>query len=662
MPSLLVEMPSKGLDSLVPPSEMDMRGAAPGSQNLLYQYGIMRTPYGFAKLDLTTGLNSGDTILAAFLFTESDGTDHIIAKTTERIYEHDAVNSTWKNLTQSGLTMNSDLIHPVSWASYLHDDTDIYLDDNSGRAVAYHHLIVCDGGLTNIQRWAGRWEQDFADLTMTSGDYGTGQTTHRALQVGIYMNRLILISPLEYDSASRVWVENNQRVRWNYGTKLQNWVTDGSNNTGGFVNLVETNDENVWSGLLGNQYIIYQKKSIWGLNYVGSSTIFSPLPVIKDLGLLSHHLFVSHNNIHYFVGNDFNVYKYFGGSVKIPIGDPVHKNLREDLNPIYANRCWMVMGSKSDYLWIFIVPTGSEYVTMAYEMNMKTQAWNIRDFTHKWSTGGITAAGLGGGQTYIIGDTYATALNKLSAYDAADDTATTAGDVTEKYGDVLFDNTGQVLDWSVMSAVAEYDFSLKLGEVDFSAGGLFFCFSYANDPTKLVGDDTDYSNMIIRFDDGSLSTDIPNGSHYYTITDVSSTLDAGTDYTVTCHIQPSESAGTGIADTSSDTPALDGTSWMTLFDPSGETYRQKAEERRTDDAMMFGDDSGLIYQEDYDMSACDDGEDVLWRHRTPVIDWNAPDIWKRWAGIAVVAKGDSYSLRYRTSDFDTSETGWRNIS
>lgn len=661
MPALLVEMPDMGLNSLVPTSEMDLRGAASGSQNLLYQYGVMRTPYGFAKLDLTSGLNSGDAVLAIFQFTESDGSDHVIAKTTEKIYEHDVINEQWNDLTQSGLTMASDLLHPVSYAAYRHDDTDIYLDDDSGREVAYHHLLVCDGGLTNIQRWAGRYESDFADLTMTSGDYGSGQTTHRALQVGVYYNKVILISPQTYSDTSKAWSENPQSICWNNGAKLQDWSRTATSNMGGIVDLIETNDENVWSGLLGNQYIVYQKHSIWGLNYVGGSSYFSPLPVIKDLGLLSYHLFVSKSNVHYFVGDDFNVYKYFGGTVKLPIGDEIHKYLQDDLNPDYTNRCWMVMGPKSEFLWIFIVPNGSEYVTMAYGMNMKTNKWMIRDFSHKWSSGGITAANLIGGNTYTVGQTYATALNSLSPYDAADDTATTAGDVTEKYGDVLYDSTGQVIDWSSMASAA-YDFSLKAGEVEFSTGGLFFCFSYTNDPTKLVGDDTDYSNKIIRFDDGSLSTNMPNGAHYYTITDVSSTLDAGTDYTVTCYIQPSESTATGIADASGDVPALDGTSWMTIFDPSGKTYRQTTEERRTDDAMFFGDSDGYIYNEDFD-STYDDGEDPPQTHITPIFDWEAPDIYKRWTGIAIVGRGSSVNIQYRTSNFDnTTDSVWTNIS
>lgn len=657
MPSILVEMPDMGLNSLVPPSELEPRRAAPFSQNCIYKNGILQAPYGFAKVDqTTTGLNSGDIVLAGFGFTESDGTDHFMAVTTEKIYEHDMVNSQWNDLTQSGVTMNSDTVHPISWVAIYHDDTDIYLDDNTGRVNAYHHLIICDGGLSNIQRWAGRWETDFADV-VGAGGYHDG-TTHRALQVNSFMSRPILISPQTYSSTSKAWTENNQRIQWPTSGKLQTWTGTGS----GSVNLVETNDINVWSALLGNQFIIYQQHSIWGLNYIGGDSVFSPLPLMDDLGLLSHNLLVSRNNAHYFVGNDYNVYAYFGGSIKQPIGNEIHKDLRDKLNPDYAHRCWMVTDSRNEFIKIYIVTSGNSYATECYSYNLKTNKWMFEDLSRKWPSAstGISAVGIVGGQTYTIGETYNTALNIMSAYDSADDTNVSSGDVTIKYGDVLYDSTGQIQDWTNLSATAEYDFSLKAGEVDFSAGGLAFCFSYANDPTRLVGDDTDFSGQILRYDDGSLSTNMPNGSHYYTMLDVCSVLDAGTDYTVTVHVQPCESTGTAIADTSSDTPVLDGTSWMTIFDPSGDTYRQKQEEVRTGKSLVFGDATGFIYQENEDYTHYD-GEDILLRHRTPIFDFENPDYYKRWPAFSMVGKGSAVAVRYRVTNFDTSDTSWTNI-
>lgn len=663
MSSLLVNSPDMGLNALLPQTLRDPREAGDNAQNILYEYGLAKTPYGFAKLDLTTtGLNSGDTVLSVFGFDELDKYGHLIAVTTEKIYEHDNVNSEWDDKTQSGITMASDIEHPISYVLVGHNDTDIYLDDDSARANSYYHIVVCDGGMSNIQRWAGRYETDFADLTMTSGDYGTGQTTHRAHQVGAFKSRLILISPLTYSSTSSSWTENNQDIRWPTVGKIQTYTGTGS----GFAKLIDTGGTNVWSALLGlGQYIIYQTQGIWSLNYVGGTTVFDPKPMIPDLGLLAPHLLISYNNVHYFVGTDYNVYAYYGGTVKNRIGDKIHKYLEEELAAAYESRCWMSMDERGKRFWIFIVPSGSTYITKAYGYDLRSQTWMVRDFSDKWSSGGITAVGLVSAQSHIAGDTYAGALATLSAYDAADDTATTAGDTTIRYGDLLYDSTNQIVDWSVL------DETLDFTQMDFTAGGLGLCFTTTTgDVTELVADDTDYSNMIMRIVGGAGIDDMPRGAHYYTMSDICAVID-GAGYVVRIGLEPCESTGTAAADTSSDTPSIandatatDGTVAATIFDPSGVTYRQALQEVRTQPTMMLGDTNGFIYK--FDSTYSDyDSVSIVARQPSPVFDWGEPDRLKRWPGFSVVAEGTDAGamlLRYRTSDFDTSDTGWTDVT
>ena len=47
---LLVQGPSMGLNSLLPENLIDPREASKYSQNMIYERGLARTPYGFAKL------------------------------------------------------------------------------------------------------------------------------------------------------------------------------------------------------------------------------------------------------------------------------------------------------------------------------------------------------------------------------------------------------------------------------------------------------------------------------------------------------------------------------------------------------------------------------------------------------------------------------------
>ena len=208
MPSLLVQAPDMGLNSLLPDNMIDPRETSDYTYNMLFERGLMRTPYGFTKMD-TSGLSSGNTVLAVFPWDEVDGYSHFMAVTKEKIYDHDKVNAKWVDKTNG--TMNSDETNPVSYVAVGHDDTDIYIDDDTSKSHAYHHLLVCDGGLSNIQRWAGRQEADFADLVGGDGYHdGTG---HRALQVGTFRSRAILLSPQTYSSSSKQWTTHDQTVR-----------------------------------------------------------------------------------------------------------------------------------------------------------------------------------------------------------------------------------------------------------------------------------------------------------------------------------------------------------------------------------------------------------------------------------------------------------------
>jgi len=646
MANQLIHQPDMGLNSLVPDNMIDPREAASGSQDFIYERGLMRTPDGFAKVDLTTtGLNSGDAVLAIYKYIELDGTAHVIAQTTQEIYKHNRASGTWDNITGAGSAVNagqmdSNAIAPISVVTIGHDDTTIYLDDDSNKANAYHHCVTCDGGNTQILRWAGKYEADFAPVL--GADAYSDATHHKAFQVGSHRSRMLLINPQSYSSSSAIWTTNNQQVRWPTVGKLETWTGTGS----GFVQLYETGGRNMWSGGLGLDYIVYQDNTIWSMNYVGGTVIYDPRPMIKDLGLLAANMWLGDKNTHYFVGNDYNVYSYYGGTVLKRIGDKIRDLLEADMNTDFNYKARMSLDKSAKRVWIFIVAGTGEFITKAYGYDMATGAWMVRDFSEVWgtpTTAGITAVNLVPGGSYEIGETYQQALDSNSIYDAADTTGA-AGDVTLKYGDVLRgDTTANVIDWTTLDATLDFT------DVEFSAGGLFFCFSASADPTVLVGDNTDYSNLILRIDDGSYSSDMPSGSHYYTVTDISSVDSGGGDYTVRVNLMPVESTGCAAADLSTDTPVLSADTTATLFDASGITYSQKIDTVVTEDAMHIGDSIGFVYKFSTDVTSYS-GTAITAEHYSPVIDAAMPTVHKRWPGIVIDAKGDSIVVDWKLDD------------
>lgn len=629
MPDVLTRIPTLGLSSQVDKTALDLRNAAKGSQNIFYQDGIFRTPWGYAKLDLTTGLNSGDIVLSVFQWNEIDRTSHLMAVTSDKMFDHDRVNNEWDDKTQSGLTMDSNIDNPVSYAEVGHDDTAIYIDDDSGKANAYHHVVVSDGGLSNIQRWAGRYEQDFADL-VGGGGYHDG-TTHRAQQVSLSSrNRIILLNAKEYNSSSKTWINNNQRIRWPVIGKIETWTGTGSGN----VDLYDTGGVNVWSLPLGLDHIIYQTKGIWSINYVGGTTVFDPRPLIPDLGLLAPHALVSYNNVHYFIGSDFNVHAYYGGSVRKMIGADIHEFLNEDLYNQYQTRCWISMGPEGNFLYVFIVTTNTGYLTKAYIRNMKTGAWFVRDLSN--NTAGITAVTLAGSTSYIVGETYNEALNTISLYDDS------VGDATERYADKLLDTS--------RTLAADYTVGT------WSAGG----FDYSQNGENFQNDFTD-NDLMALMDPSGTNTSL--GFHFFTVYDVSSN-----GFSV---IGTQGSAATslhGIADVSDSVPAdlsFAGNNTLGFYsvcseDSPGQTYNEALETIQQGEQLVLGDATGLIYLID-ETYTNDDGNLNDCRHLTPVIDAGAPGRIKRWGHNSLSADGTvdgAMMMSYRTNNFETSDSGW----
>jgi hypothetical protein len=633
---ILVQGIELGLNDLLAGNTLDPRGAAKGSENVLYGNGLISSANGFSKLGMTdTGLLDGTTavpITSIFNFKEFDGYDHLVASTTRDIYELNFSSNEWKSLTTSATNLQSDIDSNISVVQIAHNSTETTLNDVVGSTQVGYHLIFCDGGKSDIIRWAGRYETDFANL-LGGGGYHEG-TTHRAKQIGQFQSRLILISPLTYDVDSKIWSENNQRVQFPVISKIETWTGTGS----GFIDLIDTGGVNVWSAPLGNQYIVYQTRGIWALNPVGGTTVMSPSIQIPDIGLLAPKLLTTSMNVHFFVGTDYKVYAYYGGTTRQSIGDPIEKSLREDLSPDYQNRCMMVMGKNNEYVWIYIVPNGKANITRAYGYNIRSQAWSVLDFAEKFSSGGITAVVLSSPSVLTTGETYNQEMNNVSLYIANDGTST-SGDMTVRYADYLYD-TSRALDYPDVS---------KYGG-SWCSGGLQLISACADCSYK--GDFTVNDVLVVK--DGSTYTDttplIPFGTHFYTITDVSSSY---------FKLAPSMDAST--ANCISHIKKPDITTQWEVWQPLGKTYKQCVQEIRNSSEVIIGDNSGFIYAFDATSERYDDIY-INAKHLTPVVDLQQPDILKRWGELVVLAKGEGIKVEYRIDNFDTSETGWVYVS
>jgi hypothetical protein len=196
---------------------------------------------------------------------------------------------------------------------------------------------------------------------------------------------------------------------------------------------------------------------VWGLNPVGGSTVFTPEVLLPDLGLLAPHLLTGSNNVHYFVGDDFNIYQYYGGSVRQRISDNILKLFRADIDESFVGRCRLTIGPENKRLWLFYVPDNKEFMTQAFVLDIQQGQWMPRGFSHVTAYsgnkgtangGGLTMATLIGSQTFTIGDSYRDAVVDGETYAEAVIAADTYADNLNEViaGDKLTigDNAGNV--------------------------------------------------------------------------------------------------------------------------------------------------------------------------------------------------------------------------
>jgi hypothetical protein len=623
----------RGINGADPYDEIGVGDAVPGSVNCIYCDGMIQTPDGF-KVITQHGLPlvSGEEILAVFKYTEQDRTEHLIAMTRTKVFRKDSTEDTWVELEKGSgsipqewsLTANVD--HPVSWATM--DSTDGALLDVNGPERAYRHLLMSDGGQTSVKRWAGKYEVKRWPLLGGNGyhiddpDPADASKIHYARQVLVFQNHVFLVNTREYDE-NGILRETFSRLRWGMAGKLEKDLLDESaydyTKVGaGFRDLVNTGDQNEWAMPLGNNLIVYQKRTIWtGVSMPNSSDAFSFDVTVEGRGLLSARLLASDGTRHFFIGSDHVLYAYYGGQQFTVLEGRIGEELRKAIDFTNAHRCFMCLGANYRRLWIFVIGADDAFSVKAFGVDLRSNSWQVRDYSGAFAAGkGITSANLIGNQAYMTGASYQDLLddtdNEQYSYGITvpPDAGEWEGTVGKtKHGDEYDTLTNTSAKWKTAG-----DGLVRVGDwINFSNGSSARNCVPGDYAIETVNSDTSIT-IVGRFDDGT-----------HTPTPVWG------DYTI-WHI------------------------------PTGNGYRYFDElfEIMANDMLVIGSSDGYIFQNDPDL-ATDNGEELTAVHLTKVFDFDEPDQLKFWPGLVIKAKGESITVSYRISDFDTADDGWQDF-
>ena len=207
--------------------------------------------------------------------------------------------------------------------------------------------------------------------TLLGGDgYNADDTEHRCKWVVSYASHLFLLNTVLEVSAGS-YQALPYRVRWITLAEFNasgDWDDTDTTKTAGFKDLITNKGGNVIRGeLLRNTLMIYQQKAIVSCNQTNdSSEPFRFDVMIPNIGLYSVRLFASNGESHFFVGNNRQIYQYFGGRDLRAIGDPIREEFFSDINKGSASnpyktrdRSWAMIFTDIQAVGFFICTTSA---------------------------------------------------------------------------------------------------------------------------------------------------------------------------------------------------------------------------------------------------------------------------------------------------------------
>tara|TARA_R100000808_G_scaffold11393_1_gene29266 strand:- start:4055 stop:5659 length:1605 start_codon:yes stop_codon:yes gene_type:complete len=286
--------------------------------------------------------------------------------------------------------------------------------------------------------------------------YNTSATYHRCKWMLEYGNRLCLYNI--------VWDSSGDKLM---PTRIQ-WSAQGSFTVAGDWSSTAFGDLRTGAGaivraeLLRNTAYVYMEHSIISQNITNdSSAPFRFDTMVPEVGLYSVRLLVNTGDAHYFVGNNRQIYEYFGGRDLRPIGDPIKEEFFNDIDKTFStyrrrNRSFGVYFRDLNAVG-FVIPVDTTDPDIIYVYFFRTRRWfkfntqhAFQAFAEYLKADGVTGgyenipylAGVGSGTLYQWD--YNTANDAGTAIDAYVQTKDFLIDLKHKYAgiNVYFEASG----------------------------------------------------------------------------------------------------------------------------------------------------------------------------------------------------------------------------
>lgn len=205
-------------------------------------------------------------------------------------------------------------------------------------------------------------------------------------EVGATINDVSTIIDLFGTTVATGYSRFNKTIVWSDINRPEYYIPE-QNNQAGDLDIEEDGYEIIRIKRLSEFNVIYKEKSIWLLINVGLPFVYVKKFYTESIGLLATNAIIEAGNVHYFVGHDFDIWRFDGVNItnlshEQGIKDYIISRAQHDT--LYQTHAFSDLGRKEIYFSFY----GKADVTSSYRQfdivyNFETQLFSKRDSVAK---------------------------------------------------------------------------------------------------------------------------------------------------------------------------------------------------------------------------------------------------------------------------------------
>ena len=334
---LPVPAPTMGIIGNVPTTMLNPR-ACVDCNNVVFKDGIVQTRTGYVAY----GANSiTGTLLLFFRYQKWNGQEFEMLATTTNVYYNDG--GTWTSIASS-------------------------LGGNVNTRASMTHIenyLVFTNGVDAPSKWDGdSWTALNAAHSGDTIDWGD----YRPLIYLPFKFRLVGFNDNKVTTGAAI------RIMY---SRAGNFDQIDGEEYSGYIEMTQGMGAKIVGAAPLKNYIgVYKDYCCALLSYIGGASTFAVNVQIEGIGLAAKDAIANLGTSHMFLGSDYNIHRWNGGTELEPVGNPIRKQLEAEVNKAQIGRSFAVVSVTQRQVIFFLPVNSDEYPTRMWIWNLDDESWS----------------------------------------------------------------------------------------------------------------------------------------------------------------------------------------------------------------------------------------------------------------------------------------------